>query len=490
MVEINHYLRHLEWEFLQNNFEIRDVEDDPNLPQNIQKIELWRNKHYDIQAKLLSKEDEDSEKSWLKETNAGDFIDTFTINGKTTSGLQVELHDCYIEQRKRNWDVMSNKNDLELDFSTNKIEVKYPNDSETYWLTDWYLNGSDLFLPRLTNRKITLSYKRFRDDFDEINTEHTNDFLGNASRDFAYIDTGQIKFFLTKVNDDFGPEWSHNFSIEYRREFDFIPSLEQREAISEIVSFILGKQLVHVGYTNYGCDGQLIEQCAISPPKANILSLCQKSSSEPIKIGISDQSKIESTLNELVPSYLELRDDLDLNVALHIYWASLEAPLGTNLPILASALEIIMKKWFKSTKSKTKALYMEKQKFDELLKKDLEIIFEKLENEAFGTKIFNKIKFSYNMSVTDRFQQFFDEIDIEIGDIENSAIRSRHKMAHGDIKSNDEMLKEMSRNTLAYETLFHRVFLKILGYNGYYIDRSTLQFPNRHINTQLGGDGD
>lgn len=484
MAKIIDYFGHLEWEILQNKFQIESIENNPNLPKNIQKIELWRNDNYTIQAKLISTGDDIFRRGLDKEVINGELIDKFTIKGKTSSDLKVELHNCFIKRVKSSWNGSSKESNLDVDISTTRIEVNYSHESETHWLTDWYLNGSNILLPRGTNREITLSYKRLRNDFGQIKTEYTNDYFYGGV-DFAYINADQIKFLLTKVKDNIGPSWSHNFGIEYRKEFDFLPTLEQRKAISEIVSFILGKQLINVGCTKYGYDGKLIERSAISP-KDNIVTLCHKSSREPIDI--SNSSKIQSILNKVVPSYLILRDELDLNFALYIYWSSLEVPLEVNLPILASALEIIMKKWFKNAKSKTKGLYMEKQKFSELLKDDLSSIKEKLKDEEFGTQIYNKINSSYNSSVTDRFHQFFDEIDLKIGPVENSAIKSRNKMAHGDMTFDDAESKDMLKNTLAYGTLFNRVFLRILGYDGDYIDRSTLGFPKRHIDTQLGGD--
>ncbi|WP_406657357.1 hypothetical protein V7O62_02045 [Methanolobus sp. ZRKC2] len=488
LVEINDYLKHLEWDKLQNEIQMDKVHGNPNLPQNIQKIVVSRDDSYKLRAKLFYIEKRDSDKSWMRESVPGSQIDTFTIVGETNSGIKVELYNCFIDQWSSNWSATSNESNSELDISVYKIKVNYSNDSEAIWLADWYLNGSDIYLPRFTHRDTTLNYNRSRGVLKELRTKYENKYLGVAGADFAFINAGDIKFLITQVDKEFSPQWSHSFSIEYRKEFDFIPTFDQRNAISEIVSFVIGKQLISVGSTCYNQDGYLTKVSAVSPFKNNILSLCRKPSREPIAIGPSNAREIETILNELIPSYLNLRTELNLDLALNIYWASLEAPLGTNLPILASALEIIMKGWFKTTKSKSKGLYMKKREFDKLLKDDLENIFNKLKDKDNGTPIFNKINNSYNMSVTNRFQQFFDEIELKVGDIENSALKSRHKMAHGDLGDNDEIYNEMLNETFAYESLFNRVFLKILGYNGYYIDKSTLNFPSRHINTQLGGD--
>lgn len=63
-------------------------------------------------------------------------------------------------------------------------------------------------------------------------------------------------------------------------------------------------------------------------------------------------------------------------------------------------------------------------------------------------------------------------------------------MAHGDKGKDDDedKLEEMRIDTYAYQTLFHRVFLKLLGYEGNYIDRSMIVFPEKHIDSILGND--
>lgn len=499
MLEIDHYLRHLEWEVLQNSLEIESIEDNLELPQNTRKIDLKRSGSYKIQAKLIANSS-DSEKGISSEfkkfiqliqsdtTDSSYIAHTFSIKGKTYLGKDVELHDCIIKNISSSWDKTSEIEIIEMFILTSRIEIKNSDEHEACCIIDWYLNGPNLVLPRMTERKIILNYNRLRTDFPDVKTEYSNEYLGNGSRDFAYISTDQIKFLLTSVNNSFGPSWSTNYGIEYRKEFDFIPSLKERITICEIVSYILGKQLIHVGYTKYQCDGKVMEQCALSPTKDNITTLCQKQSNEPINLENDCLSKIESLLNELIPPYFTLRDELNLNAALYMYWASMEAPLGTNLPILASALEIIMKAWFKSSKSKTKALYMEKDKFDDLLESELKTISSKLQSEDFGDKIYNKINYAYNMSVTDRFHQFFNEIDLEIGNIEKSALNYRHKMAHGDMKLDGEKIVEALANTKAYESLFNRVFLKILDYDGDYLDKSSPKFVQRPIDTKLGGD--
>ena len=55
-------------------------------------------------------------------------------------------------------------------------------------------------------------------------------------------------------------------------------------------------------------------------------------------------------------------------------------------------------------------------------------------------------------------------------------------MAHSSSKNIDEnKTKELIRLSRAYETLFNRVFLRILSYNGNYIDYYTKGFPEKNV---------
>ena len=66
-------------------------------------------------------------------------------------------------------------------------------------------------------------------------------------------------------------------------------------------------------------------------------------------------------------------------------------------------------------------------------------------------------------------------------------MRARNLMAHGgaDTKSKKEALQQVLL-TRAYETLFHRVFLRILGYDDYYIDYYLTGRKSKKITSPTG----
>jgi len=74
-----------------------------------------------------------------------------------------------------------------------------------------------------------------------------------------------------------------------------------------------------------------------------------------------------------------------------------------------------------------------------------------------------------------------------IGEVERSLFRLRGRFAHGFMcrteAENDIALKCFR----AYQTLFNRVLLCVIGHSGNYIDYSSFNFPERKIHEPLGG---
>ena len=306
-----------------------------------------------------------------------------------------------------------------------------------------------------------------------------------------------------------------NICIEYQKDLSSIPSFEQRRAISEIVSFVLGKRLLHVGYTKYGKDAESIEKLAISP-WGNSYSryACPKRDFQPFDFSIEEftrnKTKFEDILCKLVPNYLILRNELGLDKVLSKYWASKDMPIGTNLPPLSSGLESLIEFWFNSKKSKVHGSCIPNEEFRELrstIDKEIKSIEEKItnfeaENEKYSDLkeknkkyidvLQNKLESCFSnlnqMPPNKKYEVFFEEIGLRIGQIEKNAIKVRNKMAHVGYAKNREEYRKIVKSTYAYQTLFHRVLLKILDYKGNYMDLSTEGLPERHIDTPVGGD--
>ena len=91
------------------------------------------------------------------------------------------------------------------------------------------------------------------------------------------------------------------------------------------------------------------------------------------------------------------------------------------------------------------------------------------------------------MGVNERFDFFFEEIGLPVGERERKAIKARNRVAHASSGLlNERAYRDMLNSARSYRTLFNRILLKIIGYDGSYIDHSTLGWPERPLDQPIG----
>lgn len=485
-------LSRVEWEGFTNKIEIEKIKESEFITGRGEAIEIWRGDDYKLKGRILGEYDGFGGLDNLnnEESIAGTTMPSIEIEGTDKYGsISYKLSRCYIVGISNHVTQLDSnpKTNFIANLMLGRVEKNKSIDLKSDLLIEWYLNGpsGDFIFSRSTQRQIKEDFIRKRFEIEE--KLYPGTFKEENTRDFAFIELKNMSFIIQAVPKYLGPHWSNCIGIEYREEWEGVPTEEEREAISEIVGFIFGKHLLNVGYTKYAGKGYPIEEVAKNPWGDNVVSKCQKAALFPIDIdSCQTWGMVEKVLNQLIPQYLLLRHDLNLNQALWNYWVSLDLPIGVNLPILSAGVETIAKSWFKTSKSKTKGVYLSKKKFNELMGSGFDVIEERLRENQYCKRMLDKIKNAYNMSANERFNFFFSEIDLPIGEIERKAIKGRNSMAHGDIMS-DQQIEKMIRLTRAYQTFFHRILLKILGFDGDYIDMSAAGWPKRHINEPMQG---
>ena len=485
-------LSRIEWEGFTDKIEIEKIKESRFIPSGGKTIEIWRGDDYKLNGRILGEcEGLGDLDNMIKEENiAGATMPSLDIYGTDHCDFfSYKLSHCYIGGISNHVTGLDSnpKTNFVANLMLYDVEKKQLGNMKSNLLIEWYLNGptGSFIFPRATKRQIKEDFIRER--FKDEEKSYPGIYREERTSDFAFIELEKRSFIIQKVPKYFGPKWSNCIGIEYHEEWGGIPDEKEREAISEIIGFIFGKHLLNVGYTKYADKGYPIEEVAKNPWGENVVSKCQKPALFPIDIdNYQTWGILEKILNQLIPQYLLLRDDLNLNQALWSYWVSLDLPIEVNIPILSAGVETIAKSWFKTNRSKTKGVYLSKKEYDELLASEFNLIDEKLRKNPYHQRILNKLKNAHNMGANERLDFFFLEIDLSIGEIERKAIKGRNLMAHGDIIS-DQETEKMIRLTRAYQTLFHRIFLKILGFDSDYIDRSTAGWPNRHIDESMQG---
>ncbi len=480
-------LPHLEWEVLHKPITIPKVDNIEELPEGQKKIVINRDEHYKLRAVLSTKGDFKSFAEKTMDIVPGSFTELFKITGSDQQNLkQYTLESCCLGGSHAH--IESGEEPLfETDIHIHGIRIRHKTEAEGMWLTEWNINGprDALIFRNSTMRKMSRTFFRKR-SAPKDGKIHSMKISGGLSKsfssDFLRVKASDIQFLVTQVPKGIGPDWSSNIGIEYQKDWGRIPSVDERETISELCSFILGRQLLSVGYTIYDKDGNIVEEYACNPWGSDPRSLCSQPDFAPIGISYpSLQANAEDLISQLLSKYHELRSSLHLENALWLYWIARAMPVGTNLPILAAAVETIMNGWFDSTKSSSRGVYIDKDKFENLLHEEIGAIKSKLKSKQYGDNITNRIQNAYCMGVADRFLFFFKEIALDVSKKEQDAIDARHAIAHGRMPNKKSEWKRLIRQSQTYETLFHKIVLKLLGYSGTYIDRSTLGWKNKKL---------
>lgn len=484
--------RDLEWEALHEPIDIVNIHNTSYLPDGTKKISITRDESYKIKANIFGVSTNFTDNREDSETIPGKLISTFDIEGYlSNTSIVCRLKDCFISGMKHNYKNEGSyfSRSFEGGLRVNEVCLKSLSDRETAWLSEWYISGpsnESLFFFRGTERVHSKNYSRLRHGIDQNKKDFYSCLQSVSSRDYAFIETNGIKFIISRVPKQLGPKWSNNYSIEYRKEWG-IPTLEVRKRISEIVSFILGKQLLCVGFSEYDEQGYFVKKVAMSPWGNNVIHASKQPELPPIHFDHGRMGLFEKVLSDLIPQYLNLCEELDLSAVLWRYWVSKNQPIGIGLPILHSGVEILAKAWAKSNMSKRKGIYLPKEDYEKLLGPEYEIIKNRLLFTEYGNRMVSKISRANEMSQNEMLHSFFDEICLPIGIHENNALRARNKMTHDTLSaSNEREIMEAIRLTNAYKAFFHRIILKVLGYTGPYVDYSTYGYPERDINEPIG----
>jgi hypothetical protein len=339
------------------------------------------------------------------------------------------------------------------------------------WRSDWFINGphSRLYM-RSTRRRTKLVFVRER-NFGSIQTpELPSDY---DSLDHFVVDD---RFAVCRVPDQWAPGWCRAVSIEYRAP---LPDAETRKAVEEIVSFVLGRRFIRIGSTTYDDTGWPIEQEMVSVEGEELRALCAKPDHPPVPLTLPS-TEVEDVLSKLVPSYVNVRDTMRLRNALVGYWTAFEAPPPIDLALFRTAVEALKNGWQASLETKGQGSYMKKKDFDKITGDLFKTLEERLPKE-----VMDGLRGAYRMSGNEQVRKFFATIGLVDGKAEKEARKAANFPAHGAVTTggND---RESIRHARAYQVLFVRVFLRLLGYDGPYVDYATPDFPSRPLSEPAG----
>jgi hypothetical protein len=351
------------------------------------------------------------------------------------------------------------------------------------WRSDWFVNGPhDPVCMRWTSRRREMVFCREREFSNARTTELPQ---GGNGRDHFVVDAGAVRFALCQVPKDVASEWCRPTCIEFRTP---IPDTETRTAVWEIVSFVLGRRLIPIGSTLFDESGWPIEEEAVNPISGDGLrELCADGDLPPVPLRIAS-ADVEGVLAKLVPRYLELRDSMELRNALWGYWSASEAATPIDLAIFRASVEALKKGWHAASGGRSDGNYMSKTSFDEMSGDALALIEERLGKESGAKEVMNNLRRAYRMSGNEEVRAFFAKIGLQLSPVEEAAMRAANVPAHGTMTPGSK-IRDYVVHGRAYRTLFARTFLRLLGYDGPYLDRTSPGFPSRALSEPASSAG-
>jgi hypothetical protein len=333
-----------------------------------------------------------------------------------------------------------------------------------------------------TSRSLNAFPKKSRIGIDEFDEDNNNFIGGTHSKDYFVLEFSAIKCIIAKVPQELTGNRLDGLCLEFRN--TDISKIEKAtlDDLKHFLSFLLGARLYYIGYSKIS-NWELYEAFADSPEVPNKI----QSALTPIHYNLQhDWGNFALQANQLFPKYRELQNKLSLNHAIDRFWIANEIPIGVNLPVLAGAIEVVTGEYLKMT-GNDQLEYLPKAEYERLIRDEVAQIKSKMATLNGGEIILNKIIGAFRKGPNEKINLFFSLLNLDTGKAEKEAINLRNKMAHGkrDYNNDDRVFDDLIL-TRVYQVLFNRVILKMLDYDGYYIDYSLQGCPSKPISMKAG----
>ncbi|WP_078129957.1 hypothetical protein [Leptospira alexanderi] len=439
-----------------------------HLPENIFEFKIWRDDSLNIQCKFGYRIDSRHEANVItaKIYNLPKGKKIRVLAQSEKKSYFVLIKDIRIKSFNWNGDVLTVNGEI-YDLLFRNVFCKEV-DNYTYW----YLNGSDELIYNqilLTHQEYSL-YLNFGEGKEyKIRIPPQKDI----SLNHAYI-----KFYHGDVLILIGctiPTTESQYRFTWIRYYSQKPPSEKiSEAVASLYSFLSGCEILPLGNVSLNKDFIPIRSYHLSSCRAIIDNIVFANRFPPIPISYRRsgqlREKVDSLLPQLLANYLEKGEDMHLKLAIWYINQSLHLPLDIQLQPMSTAFDILKKAWFKSKNSISQGFNINEKEFQEILGEDFKIISERLEKNPKGKKIIGRILKANTKGDSEKTFTFLEELGLEIDLVEREVLEERNRAVHGTTKPRN--YSKLAYRTMAYRTLLNRIILRILNYQGDYIDYS------------------
>lgn len=461
-----------------------------DIPVNlISSIRVCRDENYNLKVTCKRDRSQNTEKEveWKRANDnleLGEFINPGTLKIHVYESYNIELTPCIYRGDS---------------FSEEKVEYYLDcyhiegcdSSKETMVLKEWFINGSN------NTTFIILGNEKYEYEISQVikgtwgSLEFENDDKLNQISHygrFAHIKYKDTAFDIDLVGAGYGPDWSNNISITYNQKYGRIPSEEERGIIHDYLSFIIGKRLIYIGESSYDGQGNKIGFVMEAPNNLgfDIRELCSKSPTPPIQHTYRNVKDFITIIEKQLDSFEEIYNKLNLKSFFLSYWYAKGILKPYDLPILAGALEELIRQWYKNIEKNKDTVLIKKAEFNKRIKPVKELVIEQFKDTGYEQRMLDSIGNINRMSVTERFENFFIGINMPVGKEERKAMAARNRPAHGNISYDIDSYKNQILQSEIYDRIIARIILCLINYDGEYIDYGMVGYPQKNIKVPSG----
>ena len=334
----------------------------------------------------------------------------------------------------------------------------------------WMLNCSkELSYPEILriryNEKTEYSWGTFAtDNFDTP----TKDSL---SRSAITLEYDGIQFLFGKVEGlKGGPSKG-----SYIRFKTIDPMTEdQIVELADVLGYSLEVSLIPVGWTHYNRKSSPVKQKFISTFEKDIDKFLTEIELPTIPIRIPDHHAAginpEEQINRFLKAYNAMNKKYGLRKVLwYISYARNQNPLVKTQP-LATAFDLLSSAHYKGKPNTT----ISKQEFDVVMKQIHIVLDHSVPNIDKRKMILQRMKNANSTSMNVRNKAIFEDLHLDLSQLEKDALQSRNKAVHGTL--GNLRVKQIIIESSAFYVLISRLVLRILNMP-LYIDWSVRDRP-------------
>ena len=418
-----------------------------------------------------------------KELLVGSSIPEGKLKINLCENYSVVFESCYVVKNTRTI------NKKEYIITCRHIEGKDSSKSFSV-LKEWLLNGDSTGLYYYSNKMFNFeveeatfgSYGDLEFPIKQLNT------VRGCQGSFIHIKYKDTAFDIHFIDKSYGPQWSNNLSISYFEKYGRIPSLKERNIIRNYLSFFIGKKLIYVGNSTFDENGNQIGFVMETPNtySFDIKKICLNAAEAPIGTNYDSLPNYFNVVQKYIEIFEEIYDKLDFESFFNSYWYAKRVAKPIDLPILASALEHLMKKWYENIEINPESLLMDKKDFKKRIQPIKVLLTTQFKDTNYAERMTRSIYNMNRMSINEQMNHFFEKIGIPLGEEEQYALRARNISVHGDYDKNINDYEKIFKISQIYKTIITRVVLKLLNYSGKYVDYGTIGYPEKDINCPSG----